>query len=162
MSKAVFSEECLQLAGRLVENLTFESSTHVSVSDDVTKGLATTVLKFLSAYESISLPDSETGIADSIRFYLRSQGDRFPYSSTVRFDELYQKLLTCMPDHSSFRAKSLLLLLSLARQRVSERAKNRQIRADIVTTDTNALVKLQRRSVMKCECGGKHDSCRKA
>jgi len=106
------TKESLDLACRLVANLTNQSSP----SGDATRRLASTVLKFLAAFESISLPDNEAGTVDSIRFYLRSHPDRFHPGSSVRFDELCQKLAALRTD-STFRTKTLLLLLSLSRQR---------------------------------------------
>lgn len=132
MSKEQFSAECLQLAGRLVENLTLKAASRDGSSNEVTQGLAATVLKFLAAFESISLPDSESGTADSIRFYLRNNADRFPYGSTVRFDELYQKLGSLIKD-SALRTRTLLLLLSISRQRAHESARIRSSQINIVT-----------------------------
>ena len=121
MSDVSYSSESLRLAVRLVTRLTLSPrhSERKPPSNDAAQNLAETVLKFLAAFEGVSFPDSESGLVDSIGFFLRNHTNRFPPGSGVRFDELYQKLTTCMEDSPS-RMQILLLLFCISRQRAQE------------------------------------------
>ena len=127
------SPTSLQLASRLVENLTLKSGPQEGAphGNDVAEGLAATVLKFLAAFESISVPDSEKGTAESIRFHLKSDTDRFPSGSGARFDELHEKTASLLKD-SALRNQILLLLLSISRQRPKEKTRKTTHRLDMV------------------------------
>eukprot|EP00210_Caulerpa_lentillifera_P002528 g2425.t1 len=112
MSLASVSSDCVDLTGRLIDQLAVGSSSDSSAK----RGLVSTVLKFLSSFDGLSIPDSETGLADSIRFNLRSD-DRFSSTATpLRFDELYHHFCAVNSD-GSFRTKVLVLLSALSRQR---------------------------------------------
>ena len=122
MSDVSYSSESLRLAVRLVTRLTLSPrhSERKPPSNDAAQNLAETVLKFLAAFDGVSFPDSESGLVDSIGFFLRNHTNRFSPGSGVRFDELYQNLTTCMGDSPPLRMQMLLLLFCISRQRAQE------------------------------------------
>lgn len=140
MSQGSFSSDCVDLTGRLIDQLAVGSSSDTSAK----RGLASTVLKFLSAFEGLSIPDSETGIADSIRFYLRSD-DRFSSTSTpLRFDELYHHFCSVNSD-GSFRTKVLVLLSALSRQR----GKRSNVKSEFTTRALSSTIQPPKVSLLK-------------